>query len=60
MLLAEVAMLLKASFLWDSGCRLSTRSFGSFLALVGSFLVGLSIRLFLCTYALYSLERHKK
>jgi hypothetical protein len=38
MLLAEVAMLLGASFLWDSGRRLSTRSHISFLALVGNFL----------------------
>ncbi len=60
MLLAEVAMLLKANFLWDSGRRLSTRPLGSFLALVGSFLVGWWIGLFLCTYALYSLERHEK
>jgi hypothetical protein len=60
MLLAEVAMLLKASFLCDSGRRLSTRSFVSFLALAGSFLVGLFVGLFLCTYALHSLKRHKK
>jgi hypothetical protein len=59
MLLIEVAMLLKANFLQDSGCRLSTRSLVSFLALVGNFLVGLCIRLFLRTQALYSLERHK-
>ncbi len=60
MLLSEVAMLLKANFLWDSGRTLSTRSLGSFLAFVGSFLVGLCVGLFLCTYALYSLKRHKK
>jgi hypothetical protein len=60
MLLAEVAMLLGASFLGDSGRRLSTRSLDFFLALVGSFLVGLCVELFLCTYALYSLETHKK
>jgi hypothetical protein len=49
LLLAEVAMLLDANFLWNSGCRLSTRSIVSCLALVGSFLVVLN-----------SLERHKK
>ncbi len=60
MLLAEVAMFFGASFLGDSGRRLSTRLLVSFLALVGSFLIGLCIGLFLCTYALYSLKRHKK
>ncbi len=60
MLLAKVAMLLGASFLGDSGHRLSTRSLGSFLALVGSFLVGSCLGLFLCTYALYYIERHMK
>jgi hypothetical protein len=40
MLLAQVALLLKADFLGDSGCRLSIRSLVSFLALVGSFLTG--------------------
>jgi hypothetical protein len=60
MLLAEVAMLLGASFLGVSSHRLSTRSLVSFLALVTSFLVGLHVGLFLCTYALYSLKRHKK
>jgi hypothetical protein len=53
-------MLLGANFCWDSGHRLSIRLFVSFLALVGSFLVGLCIGLFLCTYVLNSLERHKK
>ncbi len=60
MFLAEVPMLLSAKFLWDSGHRLSTRLLVSFLALVGSFLVGLGIGLFLCTYTLNSLEWHKK
>jgi hypothetical protein len=60
MFLAEVAMLLGANFLQDAGRRLSTRLLVSFLALVGSFLVGLCIGLFLCTYALNSLKRHKK
>ncbi len=55
--LAEVAMLLGASFLGDSGHRLSTRSLVSFLALVGSFLIGLYIGLFLGTYVLYNLQR---
>ncbi len=58
--LAEVAMLLKANFFGDSGRRLHTRSLVSFLALVGSFLVGFCIGLFLCTYALYSLKKHEK
>ncbi len=56
--LAEVAMLLGASFLGDSGHRLSTRLFVSFLALIGSILAGLYVGLFLHTYALYSLESH--
>ncbi len=60
MFLAEVAVLLGASFLGDSGRRLSSRSLVSSRALLGSFLVGLCIRLFLCTYALYSFKRHKK
>ncbi len=55
MLLAEVALLLDTSFLGDSGRRLSTRSLVSFLALVGSYLVGLCVGLFLCTYVLYLL-----
>jgi hypothetical protein len=49
MLLAEVAMLLGASFLGDSGRRLSTRSLVSFLALIEGFLVGSCVGLFLCT-----------
>jgi hypothetical protein len=60
MFLAEVAMLLSASFLGDSGHRLCTMSLVSFLALVGSFLARLCIGIFLRTYALYSLEKHKK
>jgi hypothetical protein len=59
MLLTEVAMLLGASFLGDSCHRLVTRSLISFFALFGSFLFGLCVGLFLYTYALYSLERHK-
>ena len=43
MLLAEIAILLGASFLWDSGHRLGTISLVSFLNLVGSFLGGLCI-----------------
>ncbi len=58
--LAEVAILLGSSYLRDSGRRLSTRLLVSFLALVGSFLVGLCIGIFLRTYVLYSLKRHKK
>jgi hypothetical protein len=53
-------MLLSASFLEDSGRRLSTRSLVSVLALVGSFLVGLWVELFLGIYMLDSLERHKR
>ena len=60
MFLAEVAMLLGANFLGDSGCRLSTRTLVSFLALVGSFLAGFCIGSFLGTYALNSIERHEK
>jgi hypothetical protein len=60
MLLAKVAMLLSASSLGDSGHRLITRSLVSFLAFVGSFLVGLCIGSFLGTHALNSLERHEK
>jgi hypothetical protein len=60
MLLAKVAMLLGASFLRDSDSSISTRLLVSFLALVGSFLSGLCIGLFLRTYALYSLARRKK
>jgi hypothetical protein len=56
-LLAEVPMLLGTSFLGDSGRRLSTRSLVSFLTLVGSFLIGLYIGLFLGTYVLYNLQR---
>ncbi len=52
----EVAMLLSASFFEDFGHRLSTRSLVSFLALIGSFLVGLCIWSFLGTYALDSLR----
>ncbi len=53
-------MLLGASFLGESDCRLSTRWLVSFLALIGSFLAGLCIGLYLRTCALYSIERHKK
>ena len=60
MLLSEVAMILGASFLGDSDCRLSTRLLVSFLALVGRSLAGLCVGLFLHTYVLYSLTRHKK
>ncbi len=60
MFLAEVAMLLGASFLGVFDCSLSTRSLVFFLAFVGSFLAKLCVGLFLRTYALYSLERHKK
>jgi hypothetical protein len=38
MLLAQVAMLLKADFLGNPGCRIGTRVFFSFLALVGRLL----------------------
>jgi hypothetical protein len=57
MLFAGVAMLLGASFLGDSGHRLSTRSLVFILALVGSILIGLYISLFLGTYVLYNLKR---
>jgi hypothetical protein len=62
MLLADVAMLLGASFLGDSGSdsSITTRLLVSFLALVGSFPAGLCVGLLLCTYTLYSLKRHKK
>jgi hypothetical protein len=60
MLLAEIAMLLGASFLRDSDRRLSNRLLVSLLALVGRFFAVLCIGLFLLTYTLYSLERHKK
>jgi hypothetical protein len=60
MLLAEVAMRLGTSFLGDSDRRLNTRSCVSFIALAGKFLAGWCIGLFLYTYALYSLKRHKK
>jgi hypothetical protein len=56
--LAEVITLLSGSFLGDSGRRLSTRSLVFFLALVGSFLVGLCVGIFLGTYALDSPKRH--
>jgi hypothetical protein len=38
MLLAQVAMLLKADFLGNPGCRIGARLFLPFLALVRSFL----------------------
>ncbi len=60
MFLAEVAIFLEADFLQDSCHSLSTRSLVSFLALVGSFLVGWCVGLFQCTYMLNSLKRHKK
>ncbi len=61
MFLAELSMLLDASFLGgDSGRRLSISSLVSFLALVGSFLVGLCIGFFLGTFMLNSFERHEK
>jgi hypothetical protein len=60
MLLAEVAMLLGASFLGDSDRSISARLLVSFCAFVGSFLAGLCAELFLRIYALYSLKRHKK
>jgi hypothetical protein len=60
MLLTEIVMLLSASFHWDSGRRLSTRSLVSCLALVGCFLVGWCIGCFLCTFVLYRLERLRK
>jgi hypothetical protein len=60
MFLAEVAMLLGASFLGDSGRRLGTRSLVSLLSLVGSFLGVLCIGSFFGTNTLNSLERHEK
>jgi hypothetical protein len=60
MFLAEVGMFLGASFLGDSGRRLSTRTLVSFLTLVGSFLIGLYIGPSLGTFALDSLQRHMK
>jgi hypothetical protein len=60
MLLAEVAMLLDASFLGNLARILGTRPLVSFLALVRMLLVGLCIGSFLGTYALNSLERHEK
>jgi hypothetical protein len=57
MLFVEVAMLLKVDFLGDSGHRSSTRSLVSCLALDGSFLVGMCVGLFLCTYMLYCLKK---
>ena len=43
MLLAEVAMILGASFLGNLACRLGTRPLVSILTLVRSLLVGLCI-----------------
>ncbi len=60
MFLAGVARLLGASFLGASGRRLSTRYVVSFLALVGSSLVRLCIRLFLGTSTFNSLKRYEK
>jgi hypothetical protein len=60
MLLAEVTMLLGASFLGYFGCRLGTSSLVPFLAPVESFLGGLCIGSYLGTYALSSLKRHEK
>ncbi len=54
MLLAEVAMLLGASFLRNLAHRLSTRPLVSLLTLVRSLLVGLRIESFFGTYALNS------
>ncbi len=58
--LAEITMLLGVGFLGNLAHRLSTRHLVSFLALVGSLLVGLCIGSFLGTYALNSLERQEK
>ncbi len=60
MFLAEVPMLLGAYFIGDSDSTISTRLLVSFFALVGSFLARLCTGLFLHTYVLYSLKRHKK
>ncbi len=60
MLLADIVMLLGASFLWVSGRRFSTWLLVAFLCLVGSFLARLCIGLILRTYALNSLKRRKK
>jgi hypothetical protein len=60
MLLAEVAMLLGASFFGDSDSSISTKSLVSFLTLVGAFFPNCALEVFLCTYTLYGLERHKK
>jgi hypothetical protein len=59
MLLAEVAMLLSASVLGNSGCRFSTRLLLAILALGGSFL-GLCTGLLLGIYMLNSFKRRKK
>ncbi len=58
--LAEVAMLLSASFLENLASILSTRPLVYFLALVRRLLVGLCVGSFLGTYTLNSLERQEK
>ena len=60
MFLAEVAMLLGSSFLWNFVSRLCTRSLVSFLVFCRSFLSGLCVGSFLGTYALNSLKALKK
>ena len=60
MFLAEVAMLLGSSFLWNFVSRLCTRSLVSFLVFRRSFLSGLCIGSFLGTYALNGLKALKK
>jgi hypothetical protein len=58
--LAEVAMLLGASFLGNLSRILGTRPLIFFLALVRRLLVGLCIGSFLVTYTLNSLDRQEK
>ncbi len=58
MLLAQVAQ--EASFLWILARVLGTRPLVSFLALVGSLLIGLCFGSFLGTYAFNNLERQEK
>jgi hypothetical protein len=60
MFLAQVAMLLGLSFLWNFVSKLSTGSLVSFLVFHRSFFCGLCIGSFEGTYALNSLKALKK
>jgi hypothetical protein len=60
MLLALVAVLLKADFLWNPGRRIGTRAFLPFLALVGRLLGRFQLALLVCADAFDCFQQSQK